>query len=300
MNGTTAIVTHSEENLDTSEMGLIAALDARSKGDLTKKDLKWSKVGFQGGFSSPIADGDRLYQVDNGANLYAFDINTGKTLWHHNLGTIQKASPVLADGKIYPGSENGRFVILRLGQEKAEVLDEDQLPEGEQIVASPAVSNGRIYLVSNENIYCIGTKKTVTPNPSFAVDKKAPAGAAVAHVQVVPAEVALKPGEKVQFKAFTYDANGRLIGPATGIAWSAGGVQGAVADGGYAAPSEPKAAEGEIVATVGGVKGAVGYESSGRCLSKRTSNPWLWARPRRRGSIPSPSIPFAKWTAGKY
>jgi outer membrane protein assembly factor BamB len=138
LNGTTAIVTHSEENLDTSEMGLIAALDARSKGDLTKKDLKWSKVGFQGGFSSPIADGDRLYQVDNGANLFAFDINTGKTLWQQNLGTIQKASPVLADGKLYVGSENGRFFILRPGQVKVEVLDEDQLPEGEQIVASLA------------------------------------------------------------------------------------------------------------------------------------------------------------------
>ena len=33
LNGTTAIVTHSEENLDTSEMGLIAAIDAKAKGD---------------------------------------------------------------------------------------------------------------------------------------------------------------------------------------------------------------------------------------------------------------------------
>ena len=45
----------------------------------------------------------------------AFDINTGRELWKQNLGTIQKASPVLADGKIYVGSENGKFFILKPG-----------------------------------------------------------------------------------------------------------------------------------------------------------------------------------------
>jgi outer membrane protein assembly factor BamB len=256
LNGNLAIVTHSEENLETNEMGLIAALDARSKGDVTPKDLKWSKVGFQGGFSSPIASGDRLYQVDNGANLFAFDVNTGRTLWQQNLGTIQKASPVLtADGKMYVGSENGKFFILQPGQEKVTVLDEDQLPEGEQIIGSPAISNGRVFLVTSGNIYCIGAKKVVTPNPSFTVDKKAPAGAAVAHVQVVPAELALKPGEKASFKVFTYDNMGRLIGPATGVQWSLNGVKGALAGDSFTAPAEPDGQAGEVVAAVGGAKG---------------------------------------------
>src|SRR6185503_12613385 len=112
LKGNLAIVSHSEENLDTSEMGLLAALDATSKGAITKEQAKWAIKGFQGGFSSPVIDGDRLYQIDNGANLFAFDVNTGKELWIQNLGTIQKASPVLADGKLYVGTENGKFFIL--------------------------------------------------------------------------------------------------------------------------------------------------------------------------------------------
>ena len=76
--------------------------------------------------------------------------------------------------------------------------------------------------MSTDAIYCIGTKKNVTPTPTMAVENKAPAGAAVAHVQVVPAEVMLKPGEKPQFKVLTYDANGKLIGPAHGVQWSIG------------------------------------------------------------------------------
>ena len=39
--GTDAIVTHSEENLDSSEMGMMAALDATAKGELKKEQLKW-------------------------------------------------------------------------------------------------------------------------------------------------------------------------------------------------------------------------------------------------------------------
>jgi outer membrane protein assembly factor BamB len=256
LNGTTAIVTHSEENLDTSAMGLIAAIDARAKGDIGKAQVKWSTVGFQAGFSSPIADGDRLYQVDNGANLFAFDINTGRELWKQNLGTIQKASPVLADGKIYVGSENGKFFILKPGQDKVEVLDSDQLADQEQIIASPAVSNGRIYLVSTDAIYCIGTKKVVTPTPSITVEKKAPAGAAATHIQVVPAEIVLKPGQKANFKVFTYDANGKLIGPATGVQWSLTGLKGDLSGNGFGAPADTPWQAGMVVATVNGIKGS--------------------------------------------
>src|SRR6185437_4801952 len=95
--GTTAILTHSEENLGSSEMGMMVAIDASAKGEIKKEQVKWVTYGWQGGFSSPVIDGDRMYQIDNSANIAAFDVNTGKQLWLKNLGTIQKASPVLAD-----------------------------------------------------------------------------------------------------------------------------------------------------------------------------------------------------------
>ena len=127
VHGTTAILTHSEENLDSSEMGMMVAVDANSKGEIKKEQTKWSIYGWQGGFSSPVLDGDRLYQLDNGANIAAFDVSSGKQLWLQNLGTIQKASPVLADGKLYVGTENGKFFILEPSATGAKILDEDQL-----------------------------------------------------------------------------------------------------------------------------------------------------------------------------
>ena len=80
-NGKYAIVSHGDENLEGNEMGLLAAFDATGKGKLGGDAIKWMVKGFMGGFSSPVIDGDRLYQTDDGANLHAFDVQTGKELW---------------------------------------------------------------------------------------------------------------------------------------------------------------------------------------------------------------------------
>src|SRR5215510_13190403 len=181
-------------------MGLLVAIDATGKGALGKTNIKWAVNGIRGGYSSPIVDGDRLYLVDDSANLFAFDINSGKELWKHTIGTLQRASPVLADGKIYVGTENGKFFILKPGASDCQVLNEVELEPGvsnvqlkteagddliaanEQILASVAVSRGRVYLVSTKAIYCIG-KKAASPAlpPLTETVENAPAGATVAH-----------------------------------------------------------------------------------------------------------------------
>jgi outer membrane protein assembly factor BamB len=256
LNGTTAIVSQSEENLDTSEMGLLAAVDAKARGAIGKDAIKWRNTGWQGGFSSPVVDGDRLYQVDNGANLFAFDVNTGKTLWQQNLGTIQKASIAFGDGKIYVGSENGKFWILKPGQEKVEILSEHQLgteQAPEAIIASVAISDGRVFLVSNEATYCIG-KKQVSPSQPLKAEWAAPAGAQPAFLQVYPTELVLKPGDKTTLKVRSFDSNGRFIRDEKVDSWAvAGGLGGSVQNGVFTADS--KASAGEVQAKLGNLTG---------------------------------------------
>ncbi|MDQ3803719.1 MAG: PQQ-binding-like beta-propeller repeat protein [Acidobacteriota bacterium] len=256
--GTTAIITHSEENLDSSEMGMIAALDASLKGELKMSQFKWHVYGWQGGFSSPVLDGDRLYQVDNGANLAAFDVNSGKQLWLQNLGTIQKASPVLADGKLYVGTENGKFFIIEPGPTGAKILDEDQLGPAatpEAIIASVAVSDGRVFLVSDSNLYCIGKKSKTHTDPPQGVASPAPAGA-VSHVQVVPADVILRPGQSARFRVRLFDERGNFIREEKGAAWSLDKLNGKADAGQFTAAADAVVQTGEVRATVGGVVGA--------------------------------------------
>jgi outer membrane protein assembly factor BamB len=271
--GTTAIISHQEENLDTNEMGFLAAVDATAKGPIGAAQIKWAVKNFQLGPASPILDGDRIYSVDAGANLFAFDINSGREVWKHNLGTIQKASPIFADGKIYVGTENGKFYILKPGPTGVQVLDEDELePVGntetktvegddliasnEQIIASAAVSQGRVYFVSTKAIYCIGPKKAAAPLPPVPeTAEKAPAGAAVAHVQVVPADIVLKPGESAKFKVRLFDDLGRFVREETSATWALDGLKGTAQANQFTAPSEAVAQAGNLKVTVGTLTG---------------------------------------------
>jgi len=258
LKGTTAIVSHSEENLDTSEMGLLAAIDATARGSIGKDQIKWAVRGFQGGFSSPVIDGERIYQIDNGANLFAFDVNTGKQLWMLNLGTIQKSSPVLADGKLYVGTENGKFFILKPGATSCEILDEDQLGsegEPEAIIGSVAISRGRIFLVSDAALYCIGKKTNPQPLP---VEKQAPppANAPVAHVQVVPTDLVLKPGESIRLRARLFDEKGNFLREEPQPSWSLEQLRGVIQNGTFTVSSDLTAQAGLVKATVGTVSGA--------------------------------------------
>lgn len=260
MHGNDVIVTQSEENLDTNEMGLIAAVDVRATGNVTKDNIRWASTGFLGGTASPVVDRDLIYHVDNGAVLAGFDAAEGRKLWEKTLGTIQKGSPVLADGKLYVGTENGKLYILKPSANGVEVLDEDLLgteATPEPIIASPAISRGRVYVVSTDATYAIGKKgapsSAAPPAPAPAEERGSDPAT---YVQVYPAEVTLDPGSRTKFTARLFDAKGRFIRDAPSATWSLDKLAGTVGpDGTLSVPADASAQAGFIKATIDGLTG---------------------------------------------
>ena len=221
-----AYITHGEENIDTTEMGLVAAVDAAKGGVLAADAFKWRTRGFLPTFASPVMDDERLYTMDNSAIVGAFDLKTGAKLWEKTLGTLQKGSPVLADGKLYVGTENGKFYILRPSATGVEVLDEDVLgsPQSpEAIVASPIVADGRVYVTSMDAMYAIG-KRVPVQGAVRRVRTQCARGArrtgAPAVVQVFPYEALLAPGQTVALKARLFDAKGNFIREEPAATWA--------------------------------------------------------------------------------
>jgi outer membrane protein assembly factor BamB len=264
-----AYITHGEENIDTTEMGLIAAVDATRAGVLTPEAFKWRTRGFLPTFASPVMDDTRLYTMDNSAILGAFDLKTGAKLWEKTLGTLQKGSPVLADGKLYVGTENGKFYIMRPSATGVEVLDEDVLGTAqspEVIVASPIVADGRIYVTSMEATYAIGKRVARKPSPASPALPVSPASPAV--VQVFPYESILSPGQTVTLKARLFDAKGNFIREEPAAQWSVDQLSGAVdAKGVYSAGKGSSA--GFVKATVGALSGTARV----RVVE---APPWTW------------------------
>ena len=262
--GSDVIVSHGDENFDTSELGMIADIDGSQTGDI--KNTKWAVKGDQFGFSSPVIDGNRVYQIENGSRLKAFDLTTGHELWRQQLGTVQKAPLVLADGKLYVGTESGRFFIVRPSQEKAQVLSEVEMPiskdsaqqqEGtpEPILAGAAVSRGRIFFVSSDAVYAIGSKTARAPGGVAADEPAAKGEGDPAWVQVAPTELVLKPGQTVKLHARLFDAKGRFLREDSAASWSLQGLKGSVANGTFSVAADPVEQAGTIKATVGALSG---------------------------------------------
>jgi len=259
--GDDVIVTHSEENIISNEMGMLAAVPTSSTGVLADKGARWLVRGVQAGYASPVSDGERIYLLDNGGVLLAFDLKSGKELWKQTIGTIAKASPVLADGKPYLGTENtgdagGKFYIIKPGPDKAEILDQDWLgtpQQSEQIIASPIVARGRVYVTSMDALYAIGPKtapaSAAKPAPA---SEAAPAAAGPATlVQVTPTELILKPGETIALTVRAFDAKGNPVASPGAATWALENLQGTIADGKFTADKSTAGQAGLVKATVG-------------------------------------------------
>jgi outer membrane protein assembly factor BamB len=261
--GTDVLVSHGDENLDTSTMGMIAAIDGSQSGDI--KAAKWRYTGTEFGFSSPIVQGQRIYQIDGSSKLHTYDLASGKELWSQQLGTLQKASPVLADGKLYVGTETGSFFIVRPLADRAEILSQVTMPistdsiggsqgTAEQIYSGAAISRGRVFFMSTDAIYAFGPKtaKTLT---GFATDEPAIKGeGAPAHVQVSPTELTLTPGQSTKLRVRLFDDQGRFLREDKAT-WSLEGLKGTVTDGTFIAAPEAIDQAGLIKATVGAISG---------------------------------------------
>ena len=263
VSGSTVFVSHGDENTEGVELGLLAAIDGSQTGDI--KAVKWADKGTEFSYSSPIVDGQRLYQLDNGSTLKSYDTQSGKLLWDMALGSAQKASPVLADGKIYVGTDGGTFFIIRPQADKGEVLSRVELPnstnsccgsEGtpEQVLGNAAISRGRIFFMSSDAIYAIGAKQPTSPTGFATEDVTVTGSGAPAHLQVSPTELQLEPGQTVKLRARSFDASGRFLKEEKAT-WSLEGLEGTVTDGAVTIANKPIQQAGLIKATVGSLTG---------------------------------------------
>src|SRR5688572_15052107 len=295
VSGSTVIISHGDENLSGNEMGMIAAIDGSQTGDI--KATKWVHYGEQFGFSSPLVDGPRLYQIENGSRLKAYEIETGKELWTQPLGTSQKAPPVMADGKIYVGTENGKFFIVRPHADRREILSEVELPlsknsiggsEGtaEQVFGGAAISRARVFFVTSDAIYAIGSKQQAKPTGWAANEPAVTGEGAAAYVQVSPTELVLEPGRTVKLTARSFDARGRFLREEK-ASWSLDGLKGNVADGAFTVGSDRIEQAGLIKATVGTLTGEA---------RARVVRPLPWTETFE--SMPEKSVPAGWVNAG--
>ena len=139
--------------------GSALAVRTGGKGDVTQSHRLWHDAGKNPQrIGSGVILGDYLYMINAGpGTVQCIDLRTGKDRWGgKRLGTAFWGSLVLADGKFYATDQEGDTYVFRAAPE-FELLARNRL--GEHTNASPALSDGAIFIRTHERLWCIGTGK---------------------------------------------------------------------------------------------------------------------------------------------
>ena len=132
---------------------VLVAIKPDGTGNVTASKVAWKTSEGAPYVPSPIAVGDWfLTSSFNGKAAHCYEAATGKVLWKEPLG-LHHASPVTANGLVYFLNDEGVMHIVRAG-EKYELVARNEL--GEKTYASPALSDGQMFLRSFKQLYCIG------------------------------------------------------------------------------------------------------------------------------------------------
>ncbi len=141
---------------DSGRGGKAVCVDPTGAGDVTTTHLKWTFPQIPEGLSSAIIVGDGIFRTHNPETLRCLRLSSGEPVFNERLvGVSTWASPFATpEGNIYFASA-GKTYVVKAGA-KLEVLATNEI--GEENRASAAVSDGRIFLRGNKNLYCIGKK----------------------------------------------------------------------------------------------------------------------------------------------
>jgi outer membrane protein assembly factor BamB len=131
------------------------ALRPGGRGDVSTSHVAWRAPGGGSYAASLVHYEGLLYFTNDVGVLTCADAKTGARVWQTRLDGVFFASPVAADGKIYLASETGETIVLKAGRVAA-ILARNDL--GERLVASPAISNGQIFLRSDGRLFTIGRR----------------------------------------------------------------------------------------------------------------------------------------------
>ncbi|MEZ5395769.1 MAG: PQQ-binding-like beta-propeller repeat protein [Bryobacterales bacterium] len=137
-----------------SVVNAVQAIKLGGQGDMTESAIRWRYYKTLPNVPSPLLFGDVLYLVKDGGIVTALDKKTGEVTKQGRLRDAMDryfASPVAADGKVFMASETGVVSVLNPGPQWDVVQVNDM---GEEIWATPVITDGRLYLRTKSALYC--------------------------------------------------------------------------------------------------------------------------------------------------
>ncbi len=130
----------------------LLAIRPDGAGNVTNSHIVWRDNRGAPYVPSLIVAGDYLLSVNRGGMAFCYEAATGKVLWQEKLGR-HHASPVLVGGRVFFINDDGQVNVIEPGPRFQRIA---QFELGEQCYASPAISDGQVFLRGFKHLICIG------------------------------------------------------------------------------------------------------------------------------------------------
>jgi outer membrane protein assembly factor BamB len=131
----------------------VLAIRPDGKGDVTQTHVAWTLSRSAPNTPSLLLVGEELFMVSDGGIASCLDSRTGKLHWQERIpGGGYSASPLYNHGRVYLQSESGDGVVLN-ATKQFEIVATNPLEE--RTLASYAVSDGALFIRTEEHIYRI-------------------------------------------------------------------------------------------------------------------------------------------------
>ncbi len=140
----------------------IYAVKPGGRGDLSLPEGKessarvaWSKDRGGAYMPTPIVVGGVFYLCHHDGRLEAYDALSGERIYRARFsqGGAFTASPVAAGGRLYFATEDGAIYVVKAGAEYEELAVHEM---GEIVMATPAVSEGVLYVRTLDRLVALG------------------------------------------------------------------------------------------------------------------------------------------------
>ena len=138
--------------------GHLYAIDGTKTGDITKSGQLWHYGEIRRSISTGAIYNGILFYSDFSGFLHALDAKSGKQLWKHDMFAAIWGSPIVIDGKVFLGDEDGDVTILN-ADKALKVVAENNMGSSVYSTATPA--NGVIYIVNRNQLVAVAETQVI-------------------------------------------------------------------------------------------------------------------------------------------
>ena len=137
-------------------VGHLYCIDGTKRGDITKTGAIWHYDKIRRSISTGAIFDGMVFYPDFSGFLHCLDAKTGKPFWVHDMFAAVWGSPMVVDGKVYLGDEDGDIAILAATREKKLI---GEINMGSSVYSTPIPANGALFIVNRNQLFALAEKK---------------------------------------------------------------------------------------------------------------------------------------------